>query len=64
MGMDFFKFSIDALFKSFYTCIIICSSLYSLTKGIHFFERLLLLLLSTLKIGGMKVFLNMFKGKG
>ena len=64
MGMDFFKFSIDALFKLFYTCIIICNSLYSLTKGIHFFEWLLLLLLSILKMGGMKVFLNMFKGKG
>ena len=44
--MTFSKSSIDALFKSFYTSIIIYTSLYSLTKSTPFYERLLRLLLS------------------
>ena len=49
--MTFLKSSIDAWFKSFYTCIIIIlyTSLYSLPKSTQFYERPLPLLFSIYK---------------
>ena len=60
MDMAFSKFSINALLELFYTCVILYTSLYSLTESIHFYWRLLLLLFIILKRVGM-IFLDIFK---
>ena len=45
-GLTFSKSSMDALLKSFYTCIVLYTSPYGLIKSTYFYERLLYLLLS------------------
>ena len=62
--ITFSKSSIDTLFKSFYMCIILYTSLYSLTKSTHFYERLLLLLLSIWKRVEWYFFSLYLKGVG